>query len=186
MPRIEPATEPLSPIIQERVSRLLPPGMRVPGLFRTVARNERLFAFLVDSRALGPTGLFDLRQIPAALREAIILRTCACLGNDYEFSLHVQTISRSMGLSEQQISALRDRDGIPGSFDAATCAALTMVDSLTKRGDLTDDEFRVVSRHHGDAAILEMVFLVGIYTMVALMVAVARPEVDSLRSVDAA
>ena len=51
----------------------------------------------IDSGWLGPTGLLDRRVLPARLRELLILRTCVAAGNDYEWQLHVNTISARMG-----------------------------------------------------------------------------------------
>ena len=61
-PRIAPA-DPPGPLAAQALSRLLPPGMPAPKLFLTVARNEGLLAFLVESGLLGPTGLLDRRAL---------------------------------------------------------------------------------------------------------------------------
>jgi hypothetical protein len=75
MNRIAPVTAPYSAALADRFATLLPPGVEPPVLFRAVARNEGLFNHLVDSGLLGPTGLLDRRALPAALREALVLRT---------------------------------------------------------------------------------------------------------------
>lgn len=183
--RIAPAAAPLSPAVTQRLSRLLPPGLPAPQLFLTVARNEGLFNFMVDSGWLGPSGLMDRKHLPRTLREALILRTCTASGNGYEFNLHEQTISRAMGLSEAQIESLRaaphgwpqmGADAAP--WTDAELAALRLVDALVRRLEVDDALFDELRRHHGDAEILEMTLLVGLYTGVAMLVAVARPAWD--------
>src|SRR5437773_11062052 len=121
--RIAPVVPPYSAALAERFARLLPAGMTPPVIFRTVARNESLFLHLVDSGWLGPTGLFDRRVLPARLRELLILRTCVATGNDYEWQLHVNTISARMGLSETQIDATRDEP----AWSAEERAAVSLV-----------------------------------------------------------
>lgn len=106
-PRITPRPKPLPPDLAERMARLVPAGMAPPQIFLTVARHGELFKEMVDSGWLGPTGLADRRRLAPALREAVILRTCATARCGYEFNLHEQTISRRMGLSDAQIADLR-------------------------------------------------------------------------------
>ncbi|TAL27033.1 MAG: hypothetical protein EPO01_00850 [Aquabacterium sp.] len=187
VPRIAPAAAPLSPALTQRLSRLLPPSLPPPQLFLTVARNEGLFNFMVDSGWLGQSGLLDRRHLPRPLREALILRTCTASRNGYEFNLHEQTISRAMGLSDAQIESLRNAPPGWPQPDAAALwtdaelAALRLVDALVSRLDLDDAGFDELRLHHGEAEIVEMTLLIGVYTGVAMLVAVARPAWDDYR-----
>ncbi len=104
--RIVPVEEPLSEPLASQMAKLLPRGMPAPQLFLSVARNAGLFGYMVDSGLVGPTGLMDRRSLPKELRETIILRTCVATANDYEFNLHVQTISGRMGLSDAQVEQI--------------------------------------------------------------------------------
>lgn len=179
-PRIAPLSRPLSPGVAERMARLLPPGMAPPQLYLTVARNEALFVDLVDGGLLGPTGLLDRRRIPAALREAVILRTCVVARCDYEFNLHVQTISARMGLSTAQIDDLRRPQLEPTLWTAAERAALRLADGLVQRlaVDVTWADARA---EFDDATLIELTQLVGLYTGVAMLAALARPPLDRYR-----
>jgi 4-carboxymuconolactone decarboxylase len=186
MPRIEPVAPPYSDALAQRFARLLPPGITPPALFRTVARNESLFLHLVDSGWLGRTGLLDRRVLPARLRELLILRTCAVARNDYEWHLHVNTISARMGLSDAQIddtawsaderAALAWVDG--ALWSDAERAAIALVDSLVRRLDVDDALYARLREHYDEATLIEMTQLVGLYTGVAMLVALARPERD--------
>jgi 4-carboxymuconolactone decarboxylase len=180
-PRIAPLADPLPPAVATRLARLLPPGMPAPNLFLTVARNEGLFTTMVDSGWLGPTGLLDRRVLPKALREAVILRTCVACANDYEFNLHVQTISAQMGLSTAQIDDVRRPDPAAALWDEATRAVLATVDALVARRALDETEFARVSTHHDEAKLIEITQLVGLYTGVAMMVGLIRPAFDRYR-----
>ena len=179
--RIAPLADPLPPAIAERLARLLPPGMAAPQLFLAVARNEGSFVKMVDSGFLGPTGLWDRRMLPPALREALILRTCVACANDYEFNLHVQTISRRMGLSDAQIDDVRAPRPDPALWSPAEAAALAVADALVARHGLDDAEFAAAHAHHDEATLIEITQLVGFYVGVAMLVGVVRPAFDRYR-----
>jgi 4-carboxymuconolactone decarboxylase len=180
--RIAPISAPYPPAVAERLARLLPPGMAPPQLFLSVARNEGLFVQMVDAGLLGPTGLWDRRALPRALRESVILRTCVACRNDYEFNLHVQTISARMGLSEAQIDDLRRASPDPALWDEATLAVLAMVDALVARRALDDAEYTRLHAHHDDATLIEITQLVGFYVGVAMLVGLVRPAFDRYRA----
>lgn len=174
-PRIAPQPLPLPPDLAERMGRLLPPGLPPPQIFLTVARHGELFKEMVDSGLLGPTGLADRRRLAPALREALILRTCALARCDYEFNLHEQTISRRMGLSDAQIDDLRRPTPDPSLWSPALQAALALVDALVGRLDVDDATWAALQPHFDVPALLEMTQLVGHYTGVAMLAALARP-----------
>lgn len=180
-PRIDPHPLPLPPDLAERMGRLLPPGVQPPQIFLTVARHGELFKEMVDSGLLGPTGLADRRRLAPALREALILRTCVRARCDYEFNLHEQTISRRMGLSDAQIGDLRQPTPDPSLWSPALLAALQLVDGLVSRLDVDDATWAALQPHFDAAALLEMTQLVGHYTGVAMLAALARPRLDHYR-----
>lgn len=180
-PRIAPHPLPLPPDIAARMDRLLPAGMRPPQIFLTVARHAELFKEMVDSGLLGPTGLADRRRLAPALREAVILRTCAATRCDYEFNLHEQTISRRMGLSDAQIADLRRPHPDPALWTTDLLAALALVDTLVQRLAVSDEVWASLQPHFSEAALLEITQLVGHYTGVAMLAALARPRLDAYR-----
>jgi 4-carboxymuconolactone decarboxylase len=180
-PRIAPLSDPLPPPVAERLARLLPAGMAAPQLFLTVARNGGLFAWLVDSGLLGPSGLADRRTLAPALRELLILRTCVAARNDYEFNLHVQTISQRMGLTEAQIEDLRRAAPSEPLWSDAQRAAMRLVDTLVQRLDVDDAVYALLRAHFDEPTLVEMTHLVGLYTGVAMLVALARPAFDRYR-----
>lgn len=179
--RLEPAGEPISPSLAAAMSRLLPAGMKPPNLFLAVARNEGLFCHLVDTGLLGPTGLLDRHVLPGPLRECVILRTCVATDNDYEFNLHVQTISERMGLSWAQIVDVRREQPQEGLWSAAQLAAMELVDALIPGLRVSDATYAACLRHLDEAAMIEITQLAGMYVAVAMQVALARPGFDRYR-----
>lgn len=180
-PRIAPLASPLPDGIAARLRRLLPEHVPAPQIFLTVARNEGLFETLVDSGLLGPTGLLDRGALAPALRELVILRTCTASRNAYEFNLHEQTISQRMGLSAAQIDDLREPALSEPLWSPAQRAVAALVDTLVQRLEVSDDEFLEARRHFSDSELIEITQLVGLYTGVAMLVALARPAFDAYR-----
>jgi 4-carboxymuconolactone decarboxylase len=176
-PRIAPAQVPYTPAVQAAMGQLLRPGMPAPQVFATVARNEGLFAFLVDSGLLGPTGLLDRGMLERPLRECVILRTCVAARNDYEFNLHVQTISRRMGLSDAQIDDVRRPAPVATLWNAQQMAAMRLVDALVALR-VDDDVFAQARSEFDEPMLIELTQLVGLYVGVAMQVALARPSYD--------
>lgn len=178
--RILPVPEPLQQPLAGHMAKLLPPGMPAPQLFLSVARNAGLFGFLVDSGLIGPTGLLDRRVLPKDLRETVILRTCVATDNDYEFNLHVQTISARMGLSAVQISDLRAAQPSHKHWPASLLAAIQLVDAVVRR-TVDDDTYALARAHFSEELLIEITQLAGLYVGVAMLVALIRPQPDNYR-----
>ena len=176
--RILPVTEPLQQPLAGHMAKLLPPGMPAPQLFLSVARNAGLFGFLVDSGLIGPTGLLDRRVLPKDLRETVILRTCVATRNDYEFNLHVQTISARMGLSPAQIADLRAVQPSDKLWPASLLAAILLVDTVVRRA-VDDDTYARARTHFSEESLIEITQLAGLYVGVAMLVALIRPQLDN-------
>lgn len=177
--RIAPLQPPFADPLRQCFDRILPPGLLPPVLFRTVARNESLFTDMVDMGLLGKTGLLDRRALARPLRELIILRTCVAAGNDYEWNLHVKTISERMGLTPAQIADTRTPEPSSSLWGDAERAALRLVDALVGRHAVADELYAELRRHYDEATLIEMTLLTGLYTAVAMIVAVAKPELDA-------
>ena len=178
MPRIHPVEAPYSAALAERFARLVPPGMVPPAIFRAVARNEGLFNHMVDIGLLGPTGLLDRRVLPKALRELLVLRTCVAARNDYEWHLHAETLAERMGLSAAQIADTRAAAPSDSLWSEAERAAMALADALVQRLAVDDALYARLRAHFDEARLIEMTQLVGLYTSVAMQVALARPERD--------
>jgi alkylhydroperoxidase family enzyme len=179
MNRPTPVQAPFPAALAERLARLIPASMEPPSLFRAIARNEGLFMHLVDSGWLGPTGLMDRRVLPRRLRELLILRTCFAHQNAYEWRLHVGTISSRMGLIETEIADTWSATPETALWTAAELAALALVDSLVLDRALPDPLYGRLREHFEESTLIEMTQLVGLYTGVAMLVALLQPPADA-------
>ena len=99
-PRIAPANAPYPPEIQARFDALMPPGAAPLALFRTLARDQRLFA-----RFMGG-GLLDKGHLTLRQREIVIDRVTARCGSEYEWGVHVAFFAKRVGLDEAQLRSL--------------------------------------------------------------------------------
>jgi 4-carboxymuconolactone decarboxylase len=176
--RIVAVPEPLTEPIASQMAKLIPHGMPAPKLFLSVARNASLFAFMVESGLIGPTGLMDRRTLAKEVRETLILRTCVATRNDYEFNLHVQTISARMGLSDAQIDNIRSDQVSSELWRDELIILVKLVDSLAKHLNVSDELYASARRFFSEDELIEITQLVGLYTGVAMMVALIRPEFD--------
>lgn len=179
MNRIAPIETPYPPALAERFARLVGPDIEPPALFRAVARNAGLFQHLVDQQWIGPTGLLDRRVLARELREALILRVCVASGNDYEWRLHVGTISARMGLSPAQIADTRAAAPDPALWSEPQRAALALVDALVRTLAVDDALFARLRASFDEPDLIEMTQLIGLYTGVAMMVALVQPALDA-------
>ncbi len=177
-PRITPIDVVLTEPLKSKMEQIFPPQLPSPNLYRTVARNESLFIDMIDRKLLGPTGLLDRRQINPKLRELTILRTCVAGKNDYEFNLHISTISEAMGLTKEQIMDVRSDPPDATLWDESELVLMKLIDSLVGPIEVSDDLFKEVSDHYEESELIELVLLIGLYTSVAMIVAVARPAFD--------
>lgn len=180
--RFDPSA-PLSPAAAQAMARLLPTGMKPPNLFAGFARSDSLFAWMVDKGVIGPSGLLDRRAIPKEVRECTILRTCVATRNEYEFNLHVQTISARMGLTPAQIDDVRHARPDPGLWSPPQRAAMRLVDAVVAR-EVPDDVWRECRDALGESMVIELTQLAGMYVGVAMLVALLRPRPDAYRSAE--
>lgn len=178
-PRIAPVSPDLGEPLKSAMAKVFPLPLPAPMLYRTVARNESLFIDLVERRLIGRTGLLDRKTFAPALRELLILRTCVAARNEYEFNLHVKTISEMMGLTKAQIEDVRSAQVSEELWSEKERALVALVDGLVDRLDVEQPVFDEARRHFTEEELVELTLLIGLYTSVSMVVALAKPEHDA-------
>ena len=177
-PRIEPVDADLKEPLKSKMATIFPAALPSPTLYRSVARNESLFIDMIDMRFIGPNGLMDRKTIPSRLRELLILRTCTVAKNDYEFNLHERTISETMGLTRAEIDDLKSESVDRTLWPVAEVSLISLTDELVSTLSVSDPVFEQALEHFSTAELIEMTQLVGLYTSVAMLVSLIRPETD--------
>jgi alkylhydroperoxidase family enzyme len=107
-------------------------------------------------------------------REAAVLRVAVRRDSAYEWKQHY-SIARRAGLSEAEIAAIADgtatRSGQHGLI-------VTAVDELYDDGVLTDATAAALARRFSERQLIELVFLVGTYSMFSMVLNVFGVEPD--------
>lgn len=103
--------------------------------------------------------------LPAALREAIILRVAVLNRASYEFDAHLPH-ARAAGLGDAAIEALR-WDAVGAPFDPVEQLALACTDELTRTAKLGDASFARLAEHFAPRELVELVVTIAAYNMVS-------------------
>lgn len=167
-PRIEPAARPYDADMETTLERLMPPGVEPLVLFRTLARNPRVF------RRFMAGGLLDKGTLTLREREIAIDRACARCGGEYEWGVHVAFFADKAGFGEEEIAAT-----VAAGSDAACWAPrerliLRLVDQLHDTSNVDDDLWGQLKAEFSDEKLLELVVLTGLYHMVSFTVNALR------------
>ncbi|MEU9288587.1 carboxymuconolactone decarboxylase family protein [Streptomyces sp. NPDC048275] len=141
--------------------RTVPPP-NVLGLF---ARHQELAtAFLGFNRYLLGGG----STLPPRTRELAILRVAWRRRCQYEWAQHVR-IARKAGVTDEEIDAIRA--GIPTPITRA-------VDELEADSGLSDDTYAALAAELDDRQLMDLVFTVGTYGVVAMALNTFEVELD--------
>jgi alkylhydroperoxidase family enzyme len=132
-------------------------------LFRVIAGNPRAWDKFRAGSLLDP-GPLSLRE-----REIVIDRTCALARCEYEWGVHVAIFAKAAKLSDDEIRASVHGGAAAPCWSASEQALIAAADALHHRATLSEAEFAVLSSHHDDAKIFEIILLCGFYRMVSYM-----------------
>lgn len=143
------------------------------------ARGFGFRAATADGDLIGPFNAFVLRPgsgtlfmdwvradqaestLPAPLREIIILTIGVAWNSAYEIYAHT-AIARHVGITEPVIAALLNAEP-PEQLSAAEAAVHRFTDELVGTRSVSDDTYRVALEAVGQAGVLDMVNLIGMY-----------------------
>lgn len=161
--RIAPAEPPFPSDVQARLDRIMPPGVPPLVLFTTLARSPRVFERFMAG------GLLDRGSLTMRQRELMIDRTCARLGNAYEWGVHVALFGARVGLDEASLAALAKAAWNDPTWSPSEQALLRLADELHDTARISDEAWTLVRAHYDDAQLLELIALAGFYRTVAYL-----------------
>jgi 4-carboxymuconolactone decarboxylase len=137
-----------------------PPLPAILGLF---ARHPR-----VAGPWLGFNGsLLEDGTLPARDRELLILRVAVRTKCRYEWEQH-RSIAASAGLSDEEIAAIGDNDGI-SAWTQRDQSLLLAADQLIGEHTIDDTGWAQLARHFDERQLLEICFVIGSYTCLAMV-----------------
>jgi alkylhydroperoxidase family enzyme len=140
-----------------------PDGKGPPNILYAIGHHPSLLApFLQFSSALAMRGVLSRRD-----SELLALRTAWNCRSDFEWGHHVE-YALAGGLTRDEIERL------PGAFEASAWPPrdgllVRVADELHADQDLSDEVFRQLEAEFGPAEIVEMIMVVGNYTMLSML-----------------
>lgn len=156
-----PTEETLGDAVRAQLARR--PPIR---LYRMVAHAPGLlspFMSLVSAN-------FAALELPADLREVLILRVARQHQSDYEIHHH-RRIARQAGLAPEVITGLLADTTPTAPWDAPIADAAALADGLLEGEPLPDELVARITARHGHRGYVEMALVVGFYRMVATFIA---------------
>ena len=138
-------------------------GGRVLNIFRTLAHAPKaLAAFL----GWGNYVLSRRNALPEREREMVILRTGWLCKSGYEFAQHTR-IGKACGLTDEDIARIKAGPDAPG-WAPLEAAMLRAADELVTDHFVSNETWAALAEL-GDKGRMDLVFTVGQYTQVSMM-----------------
>jgi alkylhydroperoxidase family enzyme len=114
--------------------------------------------------------------LPDAVREMVILRTSVRQHYWYEWSHH-QRPAKLAGISQDVIDAVTAGQ-VPDTIPDASRAAIEAVDAVMAKCSIPGDVQRRFVEAHGNAGIVELVVLCGLYSIMGYMTTAFDIEIE--------
>jgi alkylhydroperoxidase family enzyme len=161
--RIAPAERPYAPDMEATLARLMPAGIEPLLLFRTLARDERLF------RRFMAGGLLDKGTLSLRERETAIDRACARCGAEYEWGVHMALFGARVGFTAAERRATLAPGADADCWSAREQLIVRLVDQLHDTASIDDALWIELAAEFEDAQLLELIMLAGSYRMVSYL-----------------
>lgn len=179
-PRIAPLKdEELTDDQREALAPMTAGGRPVLNIFRTLARAPKALARFNE---WGGYVLSRRNSLPAREREIVILRTGFLCRSGYEFTQHTR-IGLQVGLSQAEIEAIKRGADAPG-WTAAERVLIRASDELHKDQFISEATWAALSEHFDQKQRMDVVFTVGQYTQVSMMLNTFGVQLDPGQSLD--
>lgn len=166
--RIEPARRPYEDDMEKTLEKLMPPGVEPLVLFRTLARNPRVF------RRFMAGGLLDKGTLSMRERELAIDRACARCGGEYEWGVHIALFAERIGFGADEIAATVTLGADAAYWTERERLILRLVDQLHDTNNVDEALWAALKAEFEDEQIIELVVLTGYYHMVSFTVNALR------------
>ena len=159
-PRIPPLPESNWDAAQRDLMQAFVAGGRVFNVFGTLIHHPDLFRrWLVFANHVLGKSTIDVRQ-----REVLILRTAKLVDSEYEWGQHV-VIAKEAGLDDDEIQAIGTTGDGLAQVEQLLC---DVADELTRDKVLSADVWAKLNEHFDTRQVMDIVFTVGQYTMLAM------------------
>ena len=175
-PRIKPLKD--EEFTEDQNKLLEPFGERRLNIFRTLVRMPKAFEAF---NRWGGYILSRRNSLPPREREIVILRTGYLCKSGYEWAQHVK-IAKREGLSDAEIA--RIKQGANAGWSEADAALLRAADDLHADQFIGDKTWAALTAHFSESQRMDVVFTVGQYTQVSMMLNTFGVQLEGGESVD--
>jgi alkylhydroperoxidase family enzyme len=162
-PRVAPARPPFAPEVEARLAQLMPPGVEPLALFRTLARDGRLFERFMAG------GLLDRGHLTLRQREIVVHRVTALSGSEYEWGVHAAFFAPRAGLGEAELRSLVRGGAGDACWAPAEALLVRLCDALHASCDVDDGLWAELRAAFDELALLELLLLAGFYRTVSYL-----------------
>jgi len=114
--------------------------------------------------------------LSARQRELLVLRVAAVRDAEYERRQHV-VLAGDAGLDADEVTAIAEGPGAPG-WSPLERAMLRAVDELLGDATIADATWEALARELDEQQLLDLVFTVGAYDLLAMALRACRVELD--------
>lgn len=159
----------------------------VPGALGETLRARRpanLYRILAHAPTLAPgfvqfgVAVLQDMELPASLRELVILRVGALSGASYEIDHH-RPMARAAGLPEAKIEAAMTSVLGQGDFTELEYAAICFTDELLQGVKASVPTYEAVAAHLSHRALVELIMTIGQYMGLARLLENLEVDADS-------
>jgi 4-carboxymuconolactone decarboxylase len=148
--------------VNQLLPLIAPPGREPARTMAVLARQPDLLApFLGWAAALALQGVLSHRE-----HELLALRTARNCKSDFEWGEHVE-YARATGIADDEIAEVARGDGT--SWSPREAALLRAADDLHAGCDIADATWSELAAHFEPPALVEVLFVVGQYTMLSMV-----------------
>jgi alkylhydroperoxidase family enzyme len=163
-PRVEPLSPPYEPETEKLLSSMMPPGVPLLNLFKTLAHNHRV------SEKMRNGGLLDRGVITLREREILIDRVTALCKAEYEWGVHIAFFAEKIKLSKEQITSLTFGSPNDSVWSESESALIHLTDELNAGAQISDSTWEKLSNHFSAEQVIEAIAIIGYYHTVSFMV----------------
>jgi len=148
-------------------------GGQVFNVFSTLAHHPKLLKhWMVFANHILAKSTLSARD-----RELLILRAGWLCGSEYEWAQHV-VIGKMAGLTEEEIDRVADGPDAPG-WSKEDATLLRAADELKRDSCLSDATWAALRERYSTEQILDLIFTVGQYAMLAGALNSLGVEIDA-------
>jgi alkylhydroperoxidase family enzyme len=147
-----------------------PKGMNILGTFAHHPELARAYNTFNGHILFGST--LSPRQ-----RELVVLRIAAVRDADYEWRQHA-ILAGDAGISPEEVTRVAEGSDAPG-WSPLEAALLRAADELVAEAEISDDTWHTLATSLGDQQLMDLVFTVGAYDLLAMMFRTFRIPLDA-------